>query len=207
MALKDCRECGKSVSSKAPSCPHCGAQLKRKGIGCGSVVGFFFLMVTIAWAFSHVKEAVDNPNPAIQQSETKPNDIDLYDKSVCQAYQDQTAQSDCLAELKLAHKQADVAACLESIDCVIDRAHVEAEAVCPRMIEAAVLNGVRWNDGFLGFKFPYNPSRVGDSTVVRFRGDKAEYQNRFGAWFGLSYNCDIDMMNIKVVDVQVVEGS
>jgi len=30
MALKNCKECGKEVSSKAKSCPHCGAPIKKK---------------------------------------------------------------------------------------------------------------------------------------------------------------------------------
>lgn len=33
MALIPCKECGKEVSSKARTCPHCGRPLKRFRIG------------------------------------------------------------------------------------------------------------------------------------------------------------------------------
>jgi len=38
MALKNCKECGKEVSTKADICPHCGAKNKPMEIGLGSLV-------------------------------------------------------------------------------------------------------------------------------------------------------------------------
>ncbi len=46
MALKNCKECGRVVSSNAPSCPHCGAVLKKK-IGCLGYIGALFLICII----------------------------------------------------------------------------------------------------------------------------------------------------------------
>lgn len=43
MALKKCKECGTEVSSKAESCPKCGAVLKRK-TGCVTWVVFLGLV-------------------------------------------------------------------------------------------------------------------------------------------------------------------
>lgn len=50
MALKKCRECRNLVSTKALSCPKCGAVLKRKTSGCAgclavAVIGIFLLGV------------------------------------------------------------------------------------------------------------------------------------------------------------------
>jgi ribosomal protein S27AE len=47
MSLIKCKECGNEVSSKAKSCPKCGAQVARKPIGCGSVIIFFFLLFLV----------------------------------------------------------------------------------------------------------------------------------------------------------------
>ena len=45
MALKKCKECGNQISTKAKSCPKCGAVLKRKVSGFFSfiVLGFVFI--------------------------------------------------------------------------------------------------------------------------------------------------------------------
>lgn len=38
MALVKCKECGSEISTKAESCPKCGAKIKKKGMGCGSLL-------------------------------------------------------------------------------------------------------------------------------------------------------------------------
>lgn len=43
MALKNCKECGKEVSTKADKCPHCGAKVKSR-IGCLGLIGIFILI-------------------------------------------------------------------------------------------------------------------------------------------------------------------
>ncbi len=44
MALVKCKECSAQISTKADSCPHCGAKV-RKGIGCGGLVLIGFVVV------------------------------------------------------------------------------------------------------------------------------------------------------------------
>lgn len=46
MALKKCKECGNEVSTKATSCPNCGAVLKKK-TGCLGYIGAAFLIFII----------------------------------------------------------------------------------------------------------------------------------------------------------------
>lgn len=48
MALIKCRECGSEVSSKAKACPQCGAQVRRDGLGCGSLLFVLFVVVLLA---------------------------------------------------------------------------------------------------------------------------------------------------------------
>jgi hypothetical protein len=59
MALKPCRECGREISTEAPSCPHCGAPVATKpsaeekngagcwGVGCASLVVVFVIFAAI----------------------------------------------------------------------------------------------------------------------------------------------------------------
>jgi predicted nucleic acid-binding Zn ribbon protein len=56
MALKPCPECGKSVSTKAVSCPNCGYELvpsfraryRRNSIGCLWMLGVIVMLGIIA---------------------------------------------------------------------------------------------------------------------------------------------------------------
>ena len=50
MAIKQCKECGNDVSTKAEACPKCGAVLKKKTSGCVGclaigIIGFIVLTV------------------------------------------------------------------------------------------------------------------------------------------------------------------
>lgn len=43
MALIKCKECRSEVSSKAETCPKCGARVASKPMGCGTLIGVIFL--------------------------------------------------------------------------------------------------------------------------------------------------------------------
>jgi hypothetical protein len=46
-ALKKCKDCGAPVSKSAPTCPQCGAVLKRKSSCLGSLVAVFLLLIFV----------------------------------------------------------------------------------------------------------------------------------------------------------------
>lgn len=52
MALKKCKECGNDVSTKADSCPKCGAKIKAKSIGCGGLILVLIVIGIIGALFS-----------------------------------------------------------------------------------------------------------------------------------------------------------
>lgn len=43
MALENCKECGKEISTKATTCPHCGVKIYRWGWGKKLIAGFVVL--------------------------------------------------------------------------------------------------------------------------------------------------------------------
>ena len=65
MALIKCIECGKEISSKADTCPHCGVKNKKRGFGiCGILlIGFIglFLLVFIFFQIQS-RDQADNSN-------------------------------------------------------------------------------------------------------------------------------------------------
>jgi len=77
MALKNCKECGQQVSTKAMSCPHCGAVLRRK-TGCFTwFVAIIFLLIMIGYCSSRYSYKTSD---SINKSELK-NIVDNYSKS------------------------------------------------------------------------------------------------------------------------------
>lgn len=54
MALIKCKECGTEVSSKAETCPKCGARIAAKPMGCGTLIGVIFLGGIIISVFSSI---------------------------------------------------------------------------------------------------------------------------------------------------------
>ena len=64
MALVKCKECGKEISDKAESCPHCGAPQKKKSTqyGCGTLIFFGIIVLVLAGMFSS-KDPSTTPSP------------------------------------------------------------------------------------------------------------------------------------------------
>lgn len=61
MALINCEECGKEISSKAVSCPHCG--FKEKKTGCLGMLGYlilsFFLIALLGKCVADINGVTD----------------------------------------------------------------------------------------------------------------------------------------------------
>lgn len=77
MALKQCKECGEQVSTKAMSCPHCGAVLKRK-TGCFTwLVAIFFIL----FMFGTFASKYSYKTPESANKSALKNIMDNYDKS------------------------------------------------------------------------------------------------------------------------------
>lgn len=69
MALTKCKECSREVSSKAESCPQCGAPIKAKprgtdGIGCGGLVIVGIVVLIIYGSISSPTTTSSSARPA-----------------------------------------------------------------------------------------------------------------------------------------------
>jgi len=59
MAMKKCKECGNEVSTKAESCPKCGAVLKKK-TGCLGYIGAGILILFVLGVIGSLMEDDSN---------------------------------------------------------------------------------------------------------------------------------------------------
>ena len=80
---------------------------------------------------------------------------------------------------------------------------------CAEQVEARARFGARWTDGFLEQKFPVAQweKETADEKVVRYMGDKVEFQNRYGTWETHLYECLVDVKNEKILSVNVAPRS
>lgn len=177
MALINCRECGKPVSTEASACPNCGAppkpgappvaakQAKRKSpvpglIAVGILVGVIAMCST-------------DKKPAAPAEDTKP------------------AKAECAKD---------------DLQCNGDQAVVAAGVYCKDPVERMAKHSVRWTDGTFETKFSrfrWKDKAAGTLTMI---GDKAEFQNGFGAYTPVIYECDLAADKKSVLDVRVREG-
>jgi hypothetical protein len=47
MAMTDCKECGKQISTTATSCPHCGHKPEKDKLGCAQVIVIALLAIVV----------------------------------------------------------------------------------------------------------------------------------------------------------------
>lgn len=71
MALKKCKECGNEVSTKADTCPNCGAKVKRKGLGCGSLLVFLLFLGLIAPIITSYSTYKEKATTAAEKQKSK----------------------------------------------------------------------------------------------------------------------------------------
>lgn len=96
--------------------------------------------------------------------------------------------------------------CRQSLQCWGDRHSVAASVRCPREIERLSRFSMEWTDGWLEPKFSHLRWRDQATGVVTFIGDRARFQNGFGAWQNVIYECDFDTQNDTVLNVRASAG-
>lgn len=58
MAIISCKECKKEVSNTAATCPHCGAAVKRKPMGCGTLITFILFVAVAVPVFTSISSNI-----------------------------------------------------------------------------------------------------------------------------------------------------
>ena len=106
---------------------------------------------------------------------------------------------------KQASKKSVEEKCAEDdLQCLGNKGIVAAGIYCPKEIERLAKFNVRWTDGAFEPKFSRFKWRDKKLGVITYIGDKAQFQNGFGAYHPIIYECD--MTDKYVLGVRVKEG-
>lgn len=93
--------------------------------------------------------------------------------------------------------------CSRNLQCLGDRSAGPASIYCKKPIESMAKHSVRWVDDSRFDRFRWADKEAGQITMI---GDKAEFQNGFGAYTPVIYECDLDADGKTVLAVRVREG-
>lgn len=94
-------------------------------------------------------------------------------------------------------------ACLQDIDCVVDKSgwKIDAQLACKPHIEDAALYAVNWTDGWGESIFNRAALQPPDFDNIKYSGSKVRFQNVFGVWLPMQYQCVYDPINEVVLSV------
>ena len=95
------------------------------------------------------------------------------------------------------------AACRRDIQCWGDDNLLSATFACETLIERMARYDFEWTDGWLEPKFSHFRWHDIDRSTVTFIGDKIKFQNGFGAWQRVAYECDYDPDADQVLDIRI----
>jgi len=94
----------------------------------------------------------------------------------------------------------------DDLQCIGEKGVVAAGIRCKDPIERLAAHDVKWIDGTFEMKFSRFLWLNQNDGTVTYLGDKAEFQNGFGAFTRVIYECDMDQDGKTVINVRVREG-
>lgn len=95
--------------------------------------------------------------------------------------------------------------CHRELDCIGPKKKVLANAYCEAGVANLAKYQAEWTNGWTEMKFPYY--RWGNQTgVVTYYGGSIKFQNGFGAWQNMVYECDFDIRGDRPIDVRAEVG-
>lgn len=94
----------------------------------------------------------------------------------------------------------------DDLACIGNKGTIAAGIYCKDKIEALASHSVRWTDGTFEPKFSRFRWKNKSAGIITYIGGKAEFQNGFGAYTPVIYQCDLDSDNKTVLNVSASEG-
>lgn len=224
LSLKEmiqCEKCGASFDKATKKCPECNHPnkkanyLSRSQILIGIIVacGVLWLMaigsssMLYIWLFSWVIIG------ALISIKTK-SKVSIIGGSfiaslvVLIIFANITGQTKTKEETNESKKkrEEEYEKCKLDIQCWGDKHSFRAISVCKDLIERNAKYSFKWTDGVLEPKLSRFRWKNKEQLTLTYFGDKVQFQNGFGAWQNMIYQCDYDPINEKVLSVKVEPG-
>jgi hypothetical protein len=214
MALKPCRECGKEISDQAEACPHCGIKNpghsggasqqplkspppvtpKKKGNGCLTVIGIFFIIVVGIVAIG--SNSGGNSSPNISQNSAP--QLSSSDAGNVSAPPSSPPAPTC---------SSDWHACKDNAD-LVNNSGVwgYVQSACQTAVDKDVQYGEPKWPGFMSGgsfgTFLTGNDYISAGIATAIEAD-VQVENAFGAMVHSTARCRYDLNSKMVIDVSV----
>lgn len=103
-------------------------------------------------------------------------------------------------------EKAEANACRNDLSCWSEKHSRAATVQCEPPIESAAQFTMEWTDGWFETRLSHMRWADREAGIVTYIGDSARFQNGFGAWQNVIYECDFDTINEVVVGIEVRPG-
>jgi len=104
------------------------------------------------------------------------------------------------------NSRSDDATCRADLQCWGDKHSLSAALYCKEEVEKLAKYSHEWTDGLMESKFSRFRWKDREAGVLTYIGDKIKFQNGFGAWQNMTYQCDFDPSSKRVGDVRAYAG-
>lgn len=96
--------------------------------------------------------------------------------------------------------------CRDDLKCWGETNQLHASSACAKIVERMANYSHEWTDGWLGSKFTHYRWANKKAGIITHMGDSIKFQNGFGAWQNMRYECDFNPQTKAVLDVRVSPG-
>ncbi|MBR8435238.1 zinc ribbon domain-containing protein [Burkholderia cenocepacia] len=94
----------------------------------------------------------------------------------------------------------------DDLQCLGEKGSIAASVYCKDPIERLAAHDVKWTDGTFDLKFSRLKWKDKAEGIITYVGDKVKFQNGFGAYSPMIYECDLAADNKTVLAVRAFEG-
>ena len=199
-----CNDCGSQISKRATTCPQCGSpnkpqeSPKKKNLKPLIIVIVIIVLSAVSY-HNHTENIRKAEKAAAIQKQ-----IDKRQKDIAKAKRRADAKK--RNEERAIERAQQDRLCKTDLECWGEKHALSATFASQKIIEKHAKYQFEWTDGWLGVKMSRFRWKNKSRQTLTYFGDQIKFQNGFGAWQNMTYQCDYDPINEKVLDVRVYPG-
>lgn len=206
-----CLGCGLMVSKLASRCPSCGVAINRK---TPTVIRYTVLIIVVIALVlvrvveykADVKRRAEQDRIALIVKQEKARIAAIEKQKKQKERAERIEQRKKKAAERKAERERKEARCKYDLRCWGEKHIVWAMQASQKTIERYAKYQFEWYDGILGTKYHRFRWKNKSEHSLTYFGDKVKFQNGFGAWQNMIYQCDYDPKTGIAINIKVYPG-